>query len=154
MALLGTGHDKLGIFCSGSGEADLWLVAKLESLVRATIGLQSRTLAVWLGGVYQLVRLTAKRGEGITTRASLVQQAATRWRNLLAVREACAAEDADPALDTLNKTFLWGEQVVYSEIHTLLAEGKVQQAEQYPWKVHCGSLRERGTEQILRTLQC
>ena len=129
-----------------NGEANIFLATKLEGMTRAAIGLQTRSMAIWQGGVYRLVRLTgSKRRETKVSREALALEAATCWRNFLAIRQACETqEEPEPALVTLCACFLWADQPVYREIHTLLAEGKSRQAKQYLWKVHSSHLHERG----------
>ena len=134
-------HVELGII--RNGEADIWMAATLEALVRASIVLQ----------IYQLVRLTARLRETMASRAALALEAGIRWRNFLAVREACETqEDPEPALDTLYASFLWADQPVYSEIHSLLAEGRLDRAKEYLWNVHSSYLHERGDHKFVAGL--
>jgi hypothetical protein len=125
-------------------KVDGFLLETLETLARIFAGLLARTMMLWAGGVYNVaMTLSGDPGE----RAQATERASQVWRALLRFEEVLCVTDATDELHDFAGQFLWMDGTVYRELFASLAEGRVEFARDYAWRVHGGVCHEKGHQQ-------
>ena len=122
--------------------ADSFAVEALESVGRVTCGLYSRSMVLWFGGVYYLVRLLSSSPE---VSGPAIQRAKALAPRLLAFEAAMAnGGHLDIGMQTFANGLLWPSSVVYREVLLLAAAGRLQEARDYLWRLHSSICHEKG----------
>ena len=122
------------------------MLEKVETCVRVFLGLHSRAMTLWNGGVYRMVLLCHPTQ---AWRDNVAARAVPLWRRLLAFEEGLADGTGDTCVDDLLNNFasqsLWMHGTMYRELHCLVSEGRWPEAFTYARRVFMGIYHEKGT---------
>jgi hypothetical protein len=125
----------------GEIETDEFLLQVVESLARTFFGLHARSLTLWQGGVYNLVKLLSPDP---LHRAEAAARAGRLFPRILALEQYVAGITPDPAVLEFENRFLWYHSVIYREMLGLLSEGDVAMATALAWRAHSSVYHEKG----------
>ena len=129
-----------------------FLLEKVETLTRIFMGLHTRALRLWQGGIYHLVLLCHpdEAWQGVA-----VQRAMLLWRRLLAFEEVLAngtgSDNDDRLVQLFASEFLWSHGTVYRELLCKVSEGRVHEARVYAWRVFGSVYHEKGCGSVCLT---
>ena len=113
----------------------------LEKLARNYVGVHTRTMALWSGGVYCMVLLLSdnyERKHGAQLRARAL------WPRIQRFEALCNAGNLPVGVKGFESHFLWITSPVYREFLSLVARGHMAAAEQLSWRVFAGIYQEKG----------
>ena len=129
-----------------------FLLEKVETMTRVFMGLHTRALRLWQGGIYHLV-LLCHPDEAWQDVA--VQRAMMLWRRLLAFEEVLAngtgSDNDDSLVKLFASEFLWSHGTVYRELLCKVSEGRVDEARVYAWRVFGSVYHEKGCGSVCLT---
>jgi len=125
---------------------DDFLLCSFESISRVFWGLHARSLILWSGGVYNLVKLCSSAQR---VRAQAVRRASLLWPRILILENMLVDEGGiDPEVIAFNDGFLWHHGTCYRELHGLVFEDYIAQAVYYSWQIHGCPYHEKGLWKI------
>ena len=120
---------------------DDFLLAVFETMARTFFGLHSRSHALWLGGVYKMVRFCAPEKQ---IRQECAKWAQSLWLRIVAMEHLMAQDHVDDEIWEFAVSFLWHQGIVYRELLILESEGRPNEAEVYAWRIHSSTYHEKG----------
>ena len=98
---------------------DDFLLCSMESMSRVFWGLHARSLILWSGGVYNLVKLCASDPR---LRAQAVGRACLLWPRILILENMLVEGDVDPEVVDFEAGYLWHHGTCYRELYGLVSE--------------------------------
>ena len=126
-------------------QVDEFLLDAVEGIARVFFGLVARTWSLWSGGCYGLIKMLSERADEV---AAILDRAQRLWPRLLAFEQemAAGAGRTNSGMQAFEDGLLWPTGVAWREMHGLLAEGRVEEALVYIWRVHSGKYHDKGTQ--------
>ena len=109
-------------------------------MARVFVGLHTRTMALWLGGIYTFVVLLGNPAQVAQARL----RAESLWPRLLRFEALCRAALVPREVLDFEAHFLWVSNPLYREMLALLAHGHVRIACDLAWRIFAGIYQEKG----------
>ena len=111
-------------------------------MARVFVGLHTRTMALWLGGIYTFVLLLGNPAQVAQARL----RAESLWPRLLRFEALCRAALVPREVLDFEAHFLWVSNPLYREMLALLAHGHVRIACDLAWRIFAGIYQEKGDQ--------
>ena len=124
-------------------KVDDFMLTTFETMARTFIGLHTRSHALWMGGVYHMVRMCASDE---SLRRDAIRRGQALWLRIVAMEHLVTEEEVDQEIIEFANGYLWHRNPVYRDTLVLLSENRLDQAAVHMWRVHSATYHEKGNK--------